>query len=454
MGLEPLTEEDLPGREQSQPTGQKPRRIRRPQATQDVYEEPELQPSLNAFLNEIDVRYQMPGMTKLSQDEAERRAKICAACPGKKFCRDEFGHYCEKASGCWGNRHVELLRKITGLQCQPCLYWTGEIIESNIPTQSPHVGCQKKNKKKRIHTNRGLNTIFKLDDNITPPFITVSQLARDTISLLPKLPKEVTAVAGVARSGVTPATILATMLHVPLLIVRPRTKDWIPADNGWRLGNTDLQFDGVVLVVDDTVMTGNSLKQAKELVESIPGKKLFANIYVNPNAKQKPDLWAVDLPWPHILEWNVFNSILSESFVTDFDGILCEDCPAGSDDDGEKYIQFLSNTKSLYLPKRKPVSLIVTARMEKYRQITESWLEQHGIKCLDLVMGDWQNLQDRTFDKIIKLKSAAFEKFLAKQGGLKPKMFFESDPRQAEAIAKQTGGLVVCPKAGKCYVAK
>jgi adenine/guanine phosphoribosyltransferase-like PRPP-binding protein len=284
-----------------------------------------------------------------------------------------------------------------------------------------------------------------------PEYITAAQLAADTLSLVPRLPPDITAVAGVARSGLHPATLLAMTLHVPLLVIRQRQNDWVSASNGWRLDEGAPKSVGKILVVDDTTMTGNSLRRNKQTLEKMPGEKLFAAVYVNPAAVAKPDLWVRDLPWPHLLEWNLFNSVLLDSFALDFDGILCEECPAADDDDGPRYERFLAEARPLHLVRKRPVKLVVTARLEKYRAQTLAWLARWKIRVSRLVMGPWATKAERARHDVAAFKASEFERFLTGAGGIKPRMFIESDPRQAERIAQLASGLVVCPAARRCY---
>lgn len=285
----------------------------------------------------------------------------------------------------------------------------------------------------------------------TPPYVTSEDLVRDTLSLIPRLPPNITAVYGSARSGLVPATLLAEMLHLPLNVVRNRQGDTVPASHGWRLLEGVPKRPGKILVVDDTVMTGNSLLRVKQLLGDIPGQKIFSTIYCNPESVTKPDLWARDLPWPHLLEWNLFNSVLLDSFALDFDGILCHDCPVQDDDDGERYLQFLREVPPLHLVRKRPIRLIVTARLEKYRTETLEWLARWRIGAKQLVMGPWHTKAERMRHDIAGWKAEQIKRFLRRSGGIKPKMFIESDPRQAERIAKLTGGLVVCPAARRCF---
>jgi hypothetical protein len=230
--------------------------------------------------------------------------------------------------------------------------------------------------------------------------------------------------------------------------------DIVDTGNGWRLGGSK-HIDpkkGKILVVDDTVMTGNPLRAIKPLIDSQVGHAIYAAVYVNPRATQKPDIWAVDLPWPHILEWNVFNSILSPSAAMDFDGILCHDCPHGSDDDGPKYLEFIQNARPLYVPRRCQVPLIVTARIERYRPETEDWLRRHGIAWHRLVMHPAKTLKERQRDNIAAYKAKHYAAWAAKHKAAPgPIIFFESEDRQAREIARHAKLMVVCPHTAGVY---
>jgi hypothetical protein len=244
--------------------------------------------------------------------------------------------------------------------------------------------------------------------------------------------------------------MVAMLLHLPISIVRQSNNDLIDAGNGWRLtGNTGGK--GPVVVIDDTVMSGNSFKHVMPLVRKVYPEAISAAIYCNPAANVKPDLWVVDLPWPHLLEWNLFNSIMTPQCAMDFDGILCHDCPPGSDDDGAKYLEFIKTTKPLYPVRRVTIPLVVTARIEKYREPTEWWLRKHGIAVNELVMHPAETLRDRQRDDIAAFKARHYAEFLNRKHKIKPPMFIESDARQAERIANLSGGIVVCPAAGRCF---
>ncbi len=286
-------------------------------------------------------------------------------------------------------------------------------------------------------------------------WVSLQQLAHDIQLLASSLPPDITAVVGVARSGITPASILASLLHLPLLSIRQTRNDVIEVGNGWRLGGSDhvsAAKSGKVVIVDDTVMTGNSLRAIAATVQREFPNAITAALYVNPLAKKKPDIWVRDLGWPHLLEWNIFNSVLSPNVAVDFDGILCHDCPYGSDDDGPRYLDFIRHTKPLYVPRKVPIPLIVTARIEKYRAETEAWLARHRIAYHQLVMHPAATLSERNRDDIAAYKASHFGEW-AKHHVPRPAplMFIESDDRQARRIAALTGHLVVCPATSGIY---
>jgi len=211
-----------------------------------------------------------------------------------------------------------------------------------------------------------------------------------------------------------------------------------------------VQDTGPVVVIDDTVMTGNSLKAVLPRIRETYPTALSAAVYVNPNANVKPDIWVRDLPWPHVLEWNLFNSVMTPHCAFDMDGVLCYDCPPGSDDDGANYAKFLAEATPKFYVRKVPIT-VVTARLMKYERQTRDWFAQNGFNVQELVMGPWHNNQQRAQADVAKFKSDAFKRFSQRGHAIKPPMFVESDPGLAERIAQLSGGIVVCPTSERCY---
>lgn len=283
-------------------------------------------------------------------------------------------------------------------------------------------------------------------------FITEYELVRDSRELANRLPQDVGRVVGVARSGITPASIVAKHLHVPIDIVDQQTGKVVETGCGFR-GLHGSPRGSAVAMIDDTVMTGHSLLQVTQAVtRHYSTKVITAAVYCNPSAHRKPDVFAVSLPWPHLLEWNLFNSVLIQGSAFDMDGILCEDCPPECDDDGDRYAEWMQNVRPLYPVRIEPIPLIVTARLEKWRPLTEAWLKKWGIRWKRLVMGPWSSLTERNRPlEVSSFKAEHFRQFLRTARGLEPHLFVESCPIQAREIATLSGGKTLCPAAGRTF---
>lgn len=270
-------------------------------------------------------------------------------------------------------------------------------------------------------------------DNPPPRFVTSADLANDTIKLIPKLPTDLSGIVGIPRSGMVPATLLATYLHLPLFEMTntgPRQ-----LSNGWRLSDSaHIERHGPMLLVDDTSMHGNAMNMAKAQWKETKRKQevIGAVVYCSPQKYHHhgpmPDLWAVDLEHPHLLEWCLFNCGFMHFSALDFDGIMTVD----------------QTQHPQYLPRKYPLKLIVTGRLERERQRTLDWMSRHGITAERLEM--WPGtLEDREKPGAI----AAFKAEHFKKSGLQ--FFVESDPEQAAEIARLTRKTVVCPSAKRCF---
>lgn len=285
--------------------------------------------------------------------------------------------------------------------------------------------------------------------SVKPRYITTGQRVRDARKLAGMLPVDTAGIIGVARSGLAVAADVAMLLHLPLRSINQKTGVVSDLGNGSRLRKGRVTSSRWI-VVDDTCMTGYSIEQIKG---HIPNAEI-AVLYWNPHAAIQgkgvtPDYYVHKYHWPHLLEWNLFNSVLVPHVATDMDGVLCEECPASHDDDGDRYAEFLSEARPLHLIRRCPVPLIVTARLEKYRTQTERWLSRHGVQFNRLEMfphesrdghciGTWKG----------EIYSQWAEQHHASPG---PHIFIESCPLQSRRISEASGRLVVCPTNGECF---
>lgn len=204
-------------------------------------------------------------------------------------------------------------------------------------------------------------------------------------------PPEIKCVIGVPRSGMFPAAMIATRLGVVLGMVGSTV-----ARGGFRVKAEDLKPNDPILLVDDSVRTGASMEEAKhDLVRSgIPESSIRTMaILADPDAVDKVDCHIAEVPTPRIFEWNLWHNDLTAHVMFDMDGVFCFDPPV-FDDDGPAYENAIRNAVPRFLPSR-PIHSIVTNRIERWRGVTEKWLERHGVEYGSLVMQPFDTAEER-----------------------------------------------------------
>ena len=276
-------------------------------------------------------------------------------------------------------------------------------------------------------------------------YVTTAQLIRDCKNLLlPQIANlKLKGVIGIPRSGMLPASMIAMWLNLPLFFSDPNHNllplSGVSKFGGMRMANHK-DNNGRLLVVDDTVYAGTAMKHFKsKLLEDV----YFATVYLKPDCDFKPDFYAKHLPAPHLLEWNLFNCTYIEDSLLDFDGILSPNVPYEICIDEERYIEYIKNVKPF--PHRIPKTHckgIVTARLEKYRSITEDWLRRHGIKYGSLQMYPTEDVAKR--DKNHVEEASTFKAKMFSESDAK--FFIESEIAEAVRIRKKSGKFVICPE--------
>lgn len=220
-------------------------------------------------------------------------------------------------------------------------------------------------------------------------FVRYADLAR-VIGAVPPMP-EIRCVVGVPRSGMIPATMLAIQMNVPVGMVGSDV-----AGGGARTNGGCMLPDNGILLVDDSVLTGRSMREAKATLmqRGIPEDAIRTMaVFVAPGSETMVDNYCFVLKPPRIFEWNLFNNDLARNVMFDMDGVLCFD-PTAFDDDGEEYGIALRTATPRFLPQR-PVHSIVTNRIERWRKTTEEWLTLHGVKYGELVMQPHKTAAER-----------------------------------------------------------
>lgn len=268
-------------------------------------------------------------------------------------------------------------------------------------------------------------------------YVTYNELSRMIRGSLWKIPHDIDLVVGIPRSGLMVANMVALYLNKRLSDI-----DSFIDGRIFDIGNSRrhmMSYTPIhkVLVVDDSICTGNSILAAKRKLDTIVNQYEF--VYFTPIITNEGlalvDYYAEIINEPRIFEWNLFHHCSLENACVDLDGVLCSDPPI--DDDGELYTNYILNATPLFIPTA-IIGTIVTCRLEKYRPQTEQWLEKQHIKYKRLIM---LNLPD----KQTRIKWGRHGEYkaecLIKYGG---SFFIESSLSQAQIIAEKTNRDVIC----------
>lgn len=225
--------------------------------------------------------------------------------------------------------------------------------------------------------------------------ITLDDLTRDTLTLSQMILRDhpdVSGIAGVPRSGMRVACDIAIRLGVPLYEASFEGLRLSGGGGGSRIRREAFHgarksFDGPIILVDDSICTGHSLRELRKATEL--SKVPTYVIYATKTGIGSVDGFVHELELPHWFEWNFFGNgqILNQQNVgIDFDGVLCADCLMEDDDDGERYTQWMASVSPIRMPRDYKVPFIITARCEAYRAITEVWLDRYRINYGELIM--------------------------------------------------------------------
>lgn len=293
---------------------------------------------------------------------------------------------------------------------------------------------------------RHLSRLAGTDDRLI--YVSTQQMIADTVNLLlPQLPPNLSAVAGVPRSGMAAAAVLATHLQLPLATARGGKLYDVGSGSRGRHGWAG-DREGKSLIVDDSVYGGGNMRRLRS---EFGDSALLAAVYVRPEMTSTVDYFAKSLPSPHLFQWNLFNGapligrtinpVLHGGIGLDFDGVLCVD-PDVSDRDEAKYLEWLENAIPLNLPRRHPIPLIVTFRLEKYREATLAWLARWQIRVEHLAMYPGTLEERNARWDVAGHKGRAYRDSACR-------LFIESDAKQARVIQREAGKPVLCLATGE-----
>lgn len=273
-------------------------------------------------------------------------------------------------------------------------------------------------------------------------YVSFADLAAAIRRQLHLVPGTVDLIVGIPRSGMIPAYQIGLFLNRNVTDL-----DSFLLDRDLGHGSTRkpaLTPDSPhkarhILLVDDSIASGASLKRALERMAAtgFRGRLSTCAAIVAPSQRASVDVSFITMPQPRIFEWNAFHHACIENACFDLDGVLCVDPHERDNDDGPRYRQFLRTARPLFAPSVR-IGHIVSARLEKYRSLTEEWLAAHGIKYGALHLID---LPDKEARMRLNAHSQHKARVYRETGAA---LFYESDPGQARQIARAAGKPVLC----------
>ncbi len=261
-----------------------------------------------------------------------------------------------------------------------------------------------------------------------------ADLSTDIKSNLHKIPKDVSLVVGIPRSGLLAANFISVYLNLPLTDIDSFIQGKIVAPSLHKNLRQDDAYKGKILVVDDSVATGKAIVDARQKLEALVKDKhyqlIYCCIYAEPGRKEMVDIPLMLLDRPRLFEWNIFhNSILGKACV-ELEGVLCQ--PYNQTENKEwNFDEYISKVQPNFIPKSN-IAVVTTTRPEKYREKTEQWLNDNGIKYTELLMAIQNEADSVRFKALIYKRRKKLE------------LFLEGSKVAAQRIFEITGKDVYC----------
>lgn len=273
-------------------------------------------------------------------------------------------------------------------------------------------------------------------------YITYADMASTIRRNIWKVPYDVDLIVGVPRSGMIAALMIAELTGRRVSDIDTFLAGHV-MDNGGRGKYISSSPIRKVLVVDDTVYAGSAISKARKKLSCLAGQYTIIYGCVFAEGKQSREL--VDMYFEYnydpketlyLYEWNICQHYehKAQLIMFDLDGVISRNPP--DDRNTKEYEAYLPNAIPMVVP-RTMIGGICTYRLEKYRQVTEQWLEQHGIRYGSLKM------VNATYDERKKINSSSYKAdWYARSEWAQ--LFIESDPFQAPVISRLSKKPVYC----------
>lgn len=271
-----------------------------------------------------------------------------------------------------------------------------------------------------------------------------SDLSEDIRKNLNQLNENYDLVVGIPRSGMIPAYMIALHLNVNCTTIHSFLQNEKLRHGNTRHTKYNLTYPWKatkILLVDDSIQTGRSLKSIlKTVPQDLLHRITTLVIYSSDRKRKDVDIIFSYVPMPRMFEWNIYHHSQLSKFCIDIDGLICL---SPSEKRKMKEIRIVPGPYTQMLQNEKIHSL-VTSRTENDRPQLEAWLKRNNLKYEHLVMVREKEMKEGSGNKYIN-KAEHYKKsdlFL----------FLEEDPVQAKNISKLAAKPVFCVRNNKMYL--
>ncbi len=282
--------------------------------------------------------------------------------------------------------------------------------------------------KKKIH--RGSNLTMT-------EYRSVSDMNSLIVSNLDKFPSDFNIVAGVPRSGLLPANLIALYLNLPLTDIEGLKNDRL-INSGHRKLRSSIHNSSKnkVLVVDDCIGRGTQIRILKENLSHLTDKFDISYMvpYVTPGMENLVDIWLERLALRRIFQWNILHSHLIEKSCVDIKILTNSQSKSLSN---EEFLSHISDNKPPNTTPTYTIGHLITNIPDKYHAKVATWLGNHDIKFDKLITNRAPGEENSTKNDYIRFKS----NYYVNSGAY---LSFEWDLESATRLSKLSGKPVFC----------
>lgn len=274
-------------------------------------------------------------------------------------------------------------------------------------------------------------------------FRTIVDLNNAIIKNLLNIKKlDIDLVVGIPKSGMIPATIVATHLDLPFTDVYGYVSGKYYKRSGKQTVISDIpNVKKNVLLVDDSINSGKAMIRTLNIIPNNTDNIIKFAVFGSPKTKSNIiDFVCEYVELPRMFQWNIWKHDNLSMCATDMDGVLCRN--PTKKEIKNNFNNFLINADVLY-NMSKPIKYIITARKEKNRELTEAWLKHHQITYSRLIMKPDDHRHGNEANAEFKIS------VINKNSDIK--LFIESDDIQAKIISKNVSIPVWCTDSQRIY---